>query len=191
MAVAGKNPDDITSLLAQWDSGNRGALDALMPLIYEELRRRARSYLRSENPGHTLQTTALVHETYLRLTDQDQVQLKDRAHFFAVASHIMRHILVDHARSRHRLKRGGPALKVELAEDMVVSQPNGIDLLDLDDALTRLAALDPQQARLVELRFYGGLSIDETAEAMDISPATVKREWSMARAWLFRELDRQ
>lgn len=189
--MAESQSDQVTRLLAQWQDGNQAALDALMPLVYDELHRRASGYMRSENAGHTLQPTALIHEAYLRLVGQQQATWKDRAHFFAVTSQIIRHILVDHARARGRLKRGGPAFRVTMVEDMAVSEPDGIDLVGLDTALDRLAALDPRQARIVELRFFGGLSIEETSEAMKVSPATVKREWTMARAWLYRELTKK
>jgi RNA polymerase sigma factor (TIGR02999 family) len=181
----------VTSLLAKWQEGNPAALDALMPLVYDELYRRARSYMRSEKAGHTLQPTALLHEAYLRLVDHEQSTWKDRAHFFAVTSQIIRHILVDHARSRGRLKRGGPAVRIAMAEGLAVTEPQEIDLVDLDGALERLTALDQRQGRIVELRFFGGLSIEETSEALKISPATVKREWSIARAWLYRELTKE
>ena len=181
----------ITNLLGEWRRGNRAALDALMPLVYAELHRRAQSYMRAENVGHTLQPTALINEAYLRLVDQKSAEWKDRAHFFAVASQIIRHILVDHARGKRRSKRGGSALQVELTENVAISEPDRIDLLGLDDALERLTALDEQQGRIVELRFYGGLSIEETAEALGISPASVKRDWAMARAWLYREMGRE
>ena len=180
--------DKITRLLGQWRAGSQTALDELMPVVYDELHRRARNYMRAENPDHTLQPTALINEAYLRLVDQKNAALNDRAHFFAVASQIIRHILVDHARSKHRLKRGGFILKAKLNDDVSAPESNGVDLLDIDEALERLTALDPRHGRIVELRFYGGLSIEETAEAMAISPATVKREWSVARLWLHQEL---
>ncbi|HYR89632.1 MAG TPA: sigma-70 family RNA polymerase sigma factor [Terriglobia bacterium] len=185
--MTGKS-SNVTALLLEWGKGDRQALDALVPLVYEELRRRAGSYMRSEKPGHSLQPTVLVHEAYLRLVDQDGINWQNRSHFFAVASQILRHILVDHARARHRLKRGGEAFRVTWVEDFGVQQREGIDLMALHDALERLSESDPQQGRIVELRFFGGLSIEETAEALNISSATVKREWSMARAWLYREL---
>src|SRR5262247_1000123 len=176
------DPQKITSLLADWRNGNRSALDALMPLVYEELHRRAQNVMRAESAGHTLQPTALIHEAYLRLAHQEHADCKDRMHFFAVASQIIRHILVDHARARRRLKRGGPAVRVELTDDMAFSTPAGVDVVMLDEALDRLTQLDSKLGRLVELRFYGGLSNEETAEAMGVSPATVKREWAVARA---------
>lgn len=184
-----KASGDVTSLLLDWNGGNRSALDALLPLVYGELRRLARRYMQSENRGHTLEPTALVHEAYLRLIDQNRVNWQNRAQFFAVAAQIIRRLLVDHARGRHRLKRGGDGMKVTWTDDIETANPAaGYDLVVLDDALQRLADLDPQQSRIVELRFFGGLSIEETAAALNISPASVKREWAMARAWLFREV---
>jgi RNA polymerase sigma factor (TIGR02999 family) len=159
-----------------------------MPVVYEELRKLARHYLRQEPPSHTLQSTALVHEAYVRLAGQTSPDWKGRTHFFGVAARLMRQILVDHARRRMADKRGGDALTLALDERIVGAAQPVVDLLALDDALTRLAALSPQQSQIVELRFFSGLSIDDTAEAMDISPATVKRGWTTARAWLFREM---
>jgi RNA polymerase sigma factor (TIGR02999 family) len=183
-----ETPGDVTNLLLDWNGGNRDALDALLPLVYRELRQMARRYMLSENRGHTLEPTALVHEAYLRLIDQNRVTWQNRAHFFGVAAQIIRRLLVDHARARHRLKRGGAELKVTLTENINVPEQESVNLVVLDDALNNLAELDPQQSRIVELRFFGGLSIEETAAALDISPATVKRDWAMARAWLFREI---
>jgi RNA polymerase sigma factor (TIGR02999 family) len=178
----------VTGLLQAWGGGDATALDRLVPIVYEELRRQAQRYLRRETPGHTLQTTALVHEAYLRLVDQRQARWQNRAQFFGVAAQLMRRILVDHARQRQAAKRGGSAIQVPLDEGAVAGPESDVDLVALDDALTRLAALDPQQARVVELRYFTGLGIEEAAEALGISPATVKREWAMARAWLKREL---
>ncbi len=178
----------MTRLLLEWSRGDRGALDALVPHVYAELRRQADRYLRGQRPGHTLQATALVHEAFLRLVDQTHVSFKDRAHFFAVASRAMRQILVDHARRRHAGKRGGDATRLVLEDGTASVEPRGVDLMALDGALTRLEELDPAQARLVELRFFGGLTIEETAVVLGCSPATVKRSWSSARAWLFAEL---
>ena len=161
----------------------------MVPLVYEELRRQAQRYLRRESPGHTLQTTALVHEAYLRLVDQRTARWQSRAQFFGVAAQLMRRILVDHARSHHAAKRGGSAIQVPLEEETAAAEERDVDLLALDEALTRLAQLDERQAKVVELRYFTGLGIEETAEALGISPATVKREWTMARAWLKRELD--
>jgi RNA polymerase sigma factor (TIGR02999 family) len=183
-----QQPSNVTRLLVDWSNGDVQARDKLMSVVYDELRRMARRYMRSEAPGHTLQPTALVHDAYLRLVDQNLVQWQNRAHFFGVAAQIIRHILVDHARTRQTLKRGGASFKVTLTEDIIAAEQVDVDLVGLDDALVRLAALDSRQGRIVELRFFGGLSIEETAEVLKISPATVKREWVMARAWLNREL---
>jgi RNA polymerase sigma factor (TIGR02999 family) len=178
----------VTGLLQAWGEGNSAALDRLLPIVYEELHRQAQRYLRRETPGHTLQTTALVHEAYLRLVDQRQAHWQNRAQFFGIAAQLMRRILVDHARRHQAAKRGGSAIPVSLEEGEVAAAQSDVDLVGLDDALTRLASLDPQQARVVELRYFTGLGIEETAEAIGISPATVKRDWAMARAWLRREL---
>lgn len=186
--MASQPSADVTGLLLAWSKGDRGALDALVPHVYGELRRQADRYLRRQRSGHTLQATALVHEAFLRLVDQTNVSFHDRAHFFAVASRAMRQILVDHARRRHTDKRGGDATRLVLEDGTASVQPRGVDLIALDDALERLEALDPGQARLVELRFFAGLSIEETAEALHLSPATVKRRWSLARAWLHRAI---
>jgi RNA polymerase sigma factor (TIGR02999 family) len=187
-ASANVTSADVTVLLGEWSKGNRAAFNSLIPLVYAELRRRAQSYMRKENVGHTLQPTGLVHEAYLRLVDQDHANWQNRAHFFAVASQILRRILVDHARSKHRLKRGADPLKVTWIEEIGSKKVPAIDLVALDDALEKLSKLDPDQGRIVELRFFGSLSIEETAASLEISPATVKREWAMARAWLLREL---
>jgi RNA polymerase sigma factor (TIGR02999 family) len=181
-------PEDATTLLVHWSNGDERARDRLMPLVYDELRRMARRYMRSEDAGHTLQPTALVHDAYFRLVDQKRVKWQNRAHFFGVAAQIIRRILVDHARARHRLKRGGASFKVTLTPDLVAVEQTNLDLVRLDDALNQLAALDPRQSRIVELRYFSGLSIGETAEILNISPATVKREWTMARSWLQREI---
>lgn len=174
-------------LFRLWRSGDEEALRRLLPLVYEELRRVARRHLRAERPGHTLQTTALIHEAYLRLIDQGAVEARDHSHFVALTSHLMRQILVDHARARLAKKRDG-GCRVTLAEDLAVIQPAAIDVLAVDEALNRLAGLDAQQARVVELRYFGGLSIRETSEALGVSEATVKRDWATARAWLHREI---
>jgi RNA polymerase sigma factor (TIGR02999 family) len=178
----------VTGLLQAWGGGDAAALDQLVPIVYEELRRQAERYLRRETPGHTLQTTALVHEAYLRLVNQREAHWQNRAQFFGVAAQLMRRILVDHARRQQATKRGGSAIQVPLDDGAVASAEPDVDLVALDDALTRLAGHDAQQARVVELRYFTGLGIGETAEALGISPATVKREWAMARAWLKREL---
>jgi RNA polymerase sigma factor (TIGR02999 family) len=164
------------------------ALDKLMPVVYDELRRQAARYLRREQAGHTLQTTALIHEAYLRLVDQRNVQWQNRAHFFGIAAQMMRRILVDHARTKKRVKRGGSDVKISLADAAILVPEQDLDVVALDEALTRLAEIDEQQSRVVELRFFSGLTVEETAEVMGISPATVKRDWSMAKAWLHREI---
>lgn len=178
----------VSKLLLNWGQGDQGAREALIPLVYDELRRLARRYLRRERPDHTLQSAALVNEAYLRLIRQEQPQWQNRAHFFGVAAQLMRHILVDHARNRAAAKRGAGAPRLTLDPDIALPQERDVDLIALDDALNQLAALDPQQSRLVELRFFGGLSIEETSVVLGVSPATVKREWATARAWLQREM---
>jgi RNA polymerase sigma-70 factor (ECF subfamily) len=178
----------VTELLLHWQQGDQAAREQLISLMYGELRRVARNYLRRERPDHTLQSGALVHEAYLRLMGEQSPQWKNRAHFFGVAAQVMRHILVDHARSRRSAKRGGGAPRLALDPQMALPQYRDLDLLALDDALNRLAELDAQQSRLIELRFFGGLSIVETAAALNISAATVKREWATARVWLQREM---
>ena len=182
-------PQDVTKLLAEWSKGNRASLETLMPLVYDELRRVAGRYLQQERPGHTLSATALVHEAYLRLVKQT-VPWQNRAHFYGVAAQMMRRILVDHARRHRYAKRGGGALTLELAEAVATPKHQEIDVLALDDALQSLAKMDERQSHLVELRFFAGLSIVETAEVLAVSAPTVKREWASARAWLFREISR-
>lgn len=175
----------ITQLLIAWSDGQQEALDQLVPLVYDDLRRVAAGYMRREMPGHGLQPTALVHEAYVRLVDQTRVQWRNRAHFFGVAASMMRRILVDDARRRRADKRGGGAERVTLTgEDIAAPDQNGIDVLALHESLERLAAFDPQQARIVELRYFGGLTIDEAAEVVGVSAATVVREWTIAKAWL-------
>src|SRR5262245_24034160 len=181
----------VTQLLQRWSGGDSRALDELTPLVYSEVRNLARSYLRRERPNHTLQATALVNEAYLRLVDQRRVQWKNRAHFFGIAAQVMRRVLVDHARMRKAEKRGSGETPLVLDEALDVRADRNLDLVQLDDALDALAALDPRQAKIVELRFFGELSIEETAEVVKLSPATVKREWAAARAWLRRELERR
>jgi len=183
-------PAGVTQLLVEVGRGDQSALDELFPLVYRELRRLADSYLRNERPDHTLQATALVHEAYLRLVDQTSISWQNRAHFFSVAAQVMRHILVDHARSHQRAKRGSGARKLSLDEAISFFKEKDINLVALDEALTELAKLDPQQSRIVELRFFGGLTIEEIAEVLKISPATVSREWALAKIWLHRELVR-
>lgn len=184
--MAGLSDGDITALLKDWSGGDREALERLMPAVYGELRRLAAAHLRSERPDHTLQPTALVHEAFLRLQGQRSVSWANRSHFFGIAARIMRRILVDHARRRNALKRDAAALRLADGEETVSDRAP--ELIALDRALTSLEALDPQQARVVELRFFGGMTVEETAEAAGISPATVKREWRTARAWLRREI---
>ena len=186
MAISGSH--QITQLLLAWGQGDQAALEALMPLVYNELRKVAARHLRGQREGNTLQTTSLVNEAYLRLIDASQVQWQNRAHFFAVAAHFMRRILVDFARSRNYQKRGGGAQAVELDEAVIVAPERGADLLALDEALTRLQALNERQAQVVELRYFGGLNEEETAEALKVSVRTVRRDWNFARVWLHREL---
>lgn len=181
-------PSDVTRLLAQWSNGRRAALDDLMPLVYDELWSLAASYLRRERPDHTLQPTALIHEAFFKLVGQRRVQWQSRAHFFGIAARLMRRILVDHARSRGAAKRPPIASRVPIDDVDVVSQERDVDVLALDRALVRLAAIDPHQERIVEMRFFAGLTVEETAAALDVSPEAVRREWSMARAWLYRTL---
>ena len=182
---------DVTGLLLSWRQGDAEALDHLVPLVYEDLRRVARRHLRRERAGHALQATALVHEVYLRLVDVDRVTLKNRAHFFAVAAKLMRQILVDHARRQRADKRGGGATMVSLEDVSPAAQPASVDVLALDEALDALSAVDARQGTVVELRFFAGLDIDEAAEALGISTATVEREWALAKAWLYRRLSRR
>ena len=178
----------VTELLARWRSGDQDALDALMPLVYSELRQLAQHYLRRERSDHTLQSTALVHEAYLRLAGQSPPPWQNRAHFFGIAAHLMRQILVEHARSHGAAKRGGGATRMTLDESLAIAQQKDVDVIVLDKALRDLTELDAQQGRIVELRFFGGLTIEDTSEVLGISPATVKREWVTARAWLFRAI---
>ena len=183
-------PENISRLLEDWGHGNQEARDALIPLVYDELRRLARRYLRRERPDHTFQSAALVHEAYLRMAQQDPIALQNRAHFFGVAAQLMRHILVDHARNRRAAKRGGGEAKLVLDTGVALPSKHELDVVALDDALTKLAALDERQSRIVEMRYFGGLSVEETAAVLDISVATVKREWASARAWMRRELSK-
>ena len=183
---------EVTRLLVRLTDGDRGVLDELLPLIYGELRRLAAGYLRRERVGHTLQPTALVHEAYLRLVDQTQVRWQNRAHFLGVAAQMMRRILVDHARAHEAGKRGGEFQKLSLDENIDASgEGRDINLVALDDALERLAEIDPQKSKIVELRFFGGLSVEETAEVLGVSAPTVKRQWRMAKAWLYGQLQNQ
>ena len=179
---------EVTELLVRWRAGDATALESLIPLVYDELRSLAQHHLRSERPNHTLQSTALVHEAYVRLVDSKPPALQNRSHFFGIAARLMREILVDHARAQRTAKRGGEACTLALDEALNVADRTDVDVLRLDDALKELARLDERQSRIVELRFFTGLSIDETADVLGISPATVSREWTTARAWLHREL---
>lgn len=186
-----KQPEsqDITQLLLDWREGNKSALDDLMPLVYDELRRLASRYMRGQKAGHTLQTTALVNEVYLKLVDSSRVRWKDRTHFFAISAQLMRRILVDSARSRNSKKRGGEIQKVELDDEAVaVVTEDKIDLIALDESLKELAELSPRQSKVVELKYFGGLNEPEIADALEVSTRTVKRDWSVARAWLFRKM---
>lgn len=178
----------VTDLLVHWSEGDQEALNKLIPLVYDELHKLASRYLRRERRDHTLQTTAVVHEAYLKLVNQRDANFENRLHFFAVAAQIMRRILVDYARRHHASKRGGDLYKLSLDEALVTSEEKGADLLALDEALDRLAAIDPRQSRVVELRIFAGLTLEETAQALNISPSTVRREWSMAKAWLNRQI---
>jgi RNA polymerase sigma factor (TIGR02999 family) len=180
----------VTQLLADWSNGDEQAREALLPLVYAELRQLAAAYLRRERPDHTLQPTALVHEAYLRLVEERSVNWQGRSHFFSVAAKLMRRILVDHARVRAAAKRGGRASRVPLTDTIVMAEQRPAELLALDEGLTRLASFDPQQGQVVELRVFAGLSVAETSQALGISPATVKRDWAVAKAWLSREIQR-
>jgi len=179
----------VTALLAAWSRGDEAALNELMPIVQSELRALARRLMRGERGGHTLQTTALVNEAYVRLVDLTRIRWQDRAHFFAMSARLMRRILVDHARSRAYQKRGGGARRISLSE-AIVATGRDPDLVELDDALAALAAVDGRKSQVVELRFFGGLSVEETAEALQVSPETVARDWRLAKAWLLRRLDR-
>jgi len=186
-----RKSEEITELLLAWREGDDQALDRLMPLVQAELHRLAHCYMAGERAGHPLQTTALINEAYLRLIDSSRVRWQSRSHFFAVAAQLMRRILVDVARARHKRKRGGDAVQVSLDEALILSPQPGPDLIALDDALTSLATFDARKSRVIELRFFGGLSVEETAEVLGISAATVMRDWGLARIWLLRELERK
>jgi RNA polymerase sigma factor (TIGR02999 family) len=191
MTTPSSSPHEVTQLLIDWSRGDQAALYTLMPRVYEELRQIAHRYMRRESAGHTLQTTALINEAYLRLIEQQRVQWHGRAHFFAIAAQLMRRILVDFARRKSRAKRGGGALRVSLNETAVSSEWRGVELLALDDALQRLAVIDPRKGRVVELRFFGGLSIEGTAEIINVTRMTVVRDWKTAKAWLHREISHE
>ena len=188
--MGARGTPDITELLIAWSSGDRSALDQLAPIVYDELRRQARALIARERPGHTLQTTALVNEAYLRLVDCNRMRWQDRAHFFAVSAQMMRRVLVDYAR-RQNVKRGGGLKRVSLDEAADIGIDRAAEFVAIDDALNRLAEIDPRKASVVELRFFGGLSVEETAEVLKLAPITVIRDWNMARAWLYRELSRR
>jgi RNA polymerase sigma factor (TIGR02999 family) len=185
-----RSPEEVTELLVAWRKGDEDARDVLFPLVYQELHRLAHQYMSRERAGHTLQTSALVNEAFLRLADQRDVQWQNRAHFFGIAGQMMRRILVDYARNRRYAKRGGGAHQVSLDEELIVSEERSAEVVALDDALRGLASLDERKCRLVELRFFGGLSIEETAEVLGVSPGTVMRDWTLAKAWLRREMSR-
>ena len=189
MTALAAPPHEVTQLLLDWSEGNQAALDRLMPLVYQELRRLAHQHLNKERTGHTLQTTDLVHEAYLKLVDQRRVHWQNRAHFYGIAAQLMRRVLVDRARRRRRVKRGGGATMVSLDEVATVSRQSIVDVLAIDEALTRLAEKDPRKAQIVELRFFGGLEVEETAAFLKISEITVMRDWKMAKAWLHKELE--
>jgi RNA polymerase sigma factor (TIGR02999 family) len=183
-----RSSQSVTDLLNAWRGGDRAAFDRLVPVVYEELRRQASRYLRRERPGQTLQTTDLIHEAYIRLIDQKNARWQNRAQFFGIAAQLMRRILVDHARARHRAKRGGGDIRVSLNEGMAIAKSRDVNLIVLDEALNRLAEIDLERSKVVELRFFAGLSVEETAEALGVSPRTVKRSWRFAKAWLRREI---
>jgi RNA polymerase sigma factor (TIGR02999 family) len=184
------NREDITELLLAWNNGNKEVLNDLMQVVYDELRRLAHFHLAKERPNHTLQTTALVNEAYLKLVDQKKVHWQNRSHFFALASKLMRRILIDYARTRQYAKRGGGISPLPLDETLVMSPTRALEMIALDDALTALSDFDERKARIIELRFFAGLSIDETSELLGVSPGTVMKDWTLAKAWLQREMDR-
>jgi RNA polymerase sigma-70 factor (ECF subfamily) len=191
MPTPPSNSPDVTQLLLAWSEGDEGALDRLVPIVYRELRKLAKRYIDQESPGHTLQATALVNEAYMRLADINRMQWQNRAHFFAISAQMMRHILVDHARRRNQLKRGNGAVRVELDEAHPVFQgQSGVDLVAVDEALSALTAVNERHGQVVELRFFGGLSVEETAEVLKVSTDTVSRDWKAAKAWLFEFLSR-
>jgi len=191
MTRSAPSPQGLTQLLIDWSNGSQDAVEQLFPIVYEELRRLAHRYMRRERPGHTLQTTAVVHEAYLRLIDQKHVQWQNRAHFYAIAAQMMRRILITHAQSHAYAKRGGGTLKVSLDEAAILSQTRAGELIALDEALKSLTAIDARRSQVVELRFFGGLSNEEIAEVLKISPNTVIRDWNVAKAWLYREMSRE
>jgi len=185
------SPNEITEQLIAWSKGDAAALDKLIAAVYQELRRMADHYLRGERAGHSLQPTALVHEAYLRLIDQTKVEWQNRAHFFGVAAQMMRRILIDHAKTKHRVKRGGDAVKVSLDEGATITQERAAELVALDDALKILSELDERKGRIVELRYFGGLTVEETAQVLGVSDKTVMRDWNLAKAWLYQQLQHE
>jgi RNA polymerase sigma factor (TIGR02999 family) len=191
MTTPASTRQDVTQLLGEWSGGDQGALEKLVPLVQPELHRLAHHYMSRERPGHTLQTTAVLNEAYLRLVDNAKPVWQGRTHFIAAAAQLMRRIMVDHARERQSLKRGGSALKVTLDETALVTETRARELLDLDEALERLAVQDARKSQIVELRYFGGLTVEETAEFLKLSQRTVEREWTMAKAWLYRELSEE
>jgi RNA polymerase sigma-70 factor (ECF subfamily) len=188
MAQMDPSPHEVTQLLVAWSNGDKVARDELMSVVYQELHRLAHHHMKRESPGHTLQTSALVNEAFLRLIDQRNVQWRNRAHFFGIAAQMMRRILVDYARQRRYAKRGGDACQVTLNDDLIVTDQRSADVVALDDALIELANIDDRKSRVVELRFFGGLNIEETAEVLAVSPGTVMRDWTLAKAWLKRAM---
>jgi len=188
--MSAQSPEEVTQLLLAWNGGDTAALGKLMPLVYDELRKAAKRYLRREAAGHSLQTAALVNEVYLRLIDVKNVRWQDRAHFFAISARLMRRVLVEFARRRRQFKRGGEARQISIEEALAFGQEQSADIVALDDALTELARLNPRQSQVVELRFFGGLTEDEIAVALKVSPRTVRNDWRLARAWLYRELNK-
>ena len=183
-----ENPHDVTQLLLKWSQGEQGAIDELLPLVYRELHKIAHRYLNKERGEHTLQTTALVHEAYIKLIDQNRVQWQNRAHFYGIAAQMMRRILVDYARSRNYAKRGGGTIEIPLDEALTVSNTRNAELIALDEALDQLSEFDKRKAQIVELRCFGGLTVEEAAEVLDVSPGTIVRDWTLAKAWLRREI---
>jgi RNA polymerase sigma factor (TIGR02999 family) len=183
-----RSPNEVTQLLVAWNNGDQVARDELLSVVYQELHRLAHHYMKRESPGHTLQTSALVNEAFLRLVDQRDVHWQNRAHFYAIAAQAMRRILVDYARNRRYAKRGGGKHQISFDEALIISDERSAEVVALDETLVRLAEIDPRKSRIVELRFFGGLSIEETAEALSISPGTVMRDWTLAKAWLRREM---
>ncbi len=188
MTTTAPSSPDLTDLLLEWQQGDSGALDKLTPLVYDELRRIAHRYMQQERGGHTLQTTALVHEAYVRLVGGQKIEWQNRAHFYGVVAQVMRHVLIDHARRLQRTKHGGDAQRISLEDVAVMPHARADELLALDEALDELARLDPRKARVVELRYFGGLSIEETADVLDISAMTVRRDWRAAKAWLYTQV---